>query len=294
MPDGALPAYSRASMLLPAVVPMTLEDLTPEAAFGDATGRGVRVAVVDSGIEAAHPMLEGCVAEELGGHVAAGPTGDLEVIAGAHDDAFGHGTACAGIIHAIAPEAEVVSVQVVGAGPPRPEAFELGLAWAVDRGFDVINLSLGTGRRSSALALHELCDRAYFAGSFVVTAASNAVRPTYPSLFASVASVACNLADDPRRFHFNPEPPTEFLARGVDVEVPWAGGGTTRVTGNSFAAAHLSGLAALVLSRRPHLRPFQLKTALWAAAANIREAPHLEAGRISRTTRAVRVSSGSP
>jgi subtilisin family serine protease len=84
--------------------------------------------------------------------------------------------------------------------------------------------------------------------------------------------VSCNLSSDPFRFHHNPDPPTEFLARGIDVEVPWTGHGTITTTGNSFAAPHISGIAALVLAKHPDLRPFQLKTVLWATSANVREA----------------------
>ncbi len=85
--------------------------------------------------------------------------------------------------------------------------------------------------------------------------------------------MACNLATDPFRFHYNPDPPTEFLAPGIDVELSWRGGGRITGTGNSDAAPHLSGIAALVKSKHPDLRPFQLKTVLWATAANVQEAP---------------------
>ena len=192
---------------------------------------------------------------------------------GPHEDVFGHGTACAGIIHALAPEARITSVRVLGPGlTGRAAAFHAGLVWAVDEGFDVINLSLGTTKREWALAFHEVCDRAYFGGSFIVTAANNVARVSYPSLYASVASVACNTSDDALRFHANPNPPTEFLARGIDVEVPWIGGGTTTSTGNSYAAPHIAAFAALVKSKHPELRPFELKSVLWATAANVAQA----------------------
>jgi subtilisin len=184
----------------------------------------------------------------------------------------------------------------------RAAAFLRGLAWAVDEGFDVINLSLGTTRKDWALPFYEICDRAYFTNSFVVTAANNVQRPSYPSLFGTVASVACNLSTDPYRFHFNPEPPTEFLAPGVDIEVAWKGGGRLLATGNSYAAPHLAGIAALVRSKHSRLRPFQVKTALWACAANVVDARQ-RAGRFgqstqrmtsSRATAALRVTDVQP
>jgi subtilisin len=253
-------------------------------AWGGATGAGVRVAIVDSGVDADHPRVGGRVDADGGVAARVSSDGSVVLVRGSHRDAYGHGTACASIVHALAPDASITSVQVLGPGlTGRAAAFLAGLEWAVDQGFDVINLSLGTTKRDVALELHDLCDRAYFAGSLVVTAANNVDRVSYPSLFASVVSVACNLSTDPLRFHANPDPPTEFLARGVDVEVAWRGGGTVRATGNSFAAPHIAGIAALVRSKHPELRPFQVKGVLWATAANVRAAPSARAGRISRT-----------
>ncbi len=158
------------------------------------------------------------------------------------------------------------------------------MSWAIEQEFDVINLSLGSRKRDFALAFHDLCDQAYFKGSFLTTAANNVNRVTYPSLFASVASVAANLSSDPYRFHHNPDPPTEFLARGIDVEVPWLEHGFITTTGNSFAAPHIAGMATLILSNHPNLRPFQIKTILWATSANVLEAAE-RAGRLSRVLR---------
>jgi len=236
--------------------------------------------VLDSGIDAAHPALEGCV--DVDGGVALELNGDKGVVErpGPHGDAFGHGTACASIIHRVAPEARITSVRVLGAGlGGRAAVFLHGLAWAIERRFDVINLSLGTGKRDWALPFHELCDRAYFQGCFVVTAANNAAGASFPSLYAAVTSVACNVAVDPFEFHANPDPPTEFLAPGIDVSVAWRDGGSRRVTGNSYAAPHLAAIAALIRSKHPELRPFQVKSVLWATAANVRAGQRLPADR---------------
>jgi subtilisin len=286
------PAWTRDSMAVQLPGITSLDQITPAWAWGGATGAGVRIAVIDSGIDADHPWLDGCVDVE-GGVAIARVEGEVTEEPGPHDDLFGHGTACAGIIHSFAPRAAITSVRVLG---PRlsgtSEVFLRGLAWAVERGFDVVNLSLGTRRRDWALAFYEVCDHAYFTGSFVVTAANNIMRPSFPSLYSSVTSVACNLSADPWRFHYNPDPPTEFLARGVDVEVAWKDGSTMRSTGNSYAAPHIAGLAALILSKHPELRPFQLKAVLAATAVNVRDEPSI-AGRITRATRATVVGRGT-
>lgn len=270
------PAWSKESAFLQLsdLFPGNLESpWSPEWAMGGATGAGVRVAVVDSGIEADHPLLEGCVDVDGAVDFSVDADGSVVTTPGPHTDVFGHGTACAGIIHALAPEATITSVRVLGPGlRGKAAAFHAGLQWAVDQGFDVINLSLGAGKRDWAFPFHELCDRGYFSNSFIVTAANNIQRASFPSLYASVTSVACNTSDDPLRYHFNPEPPTEFLARGIDVEVPWLNGETTVTTGNSFAAPHISGFAALIRSKHPTLRPFHIKSLLWSCAANVRDA----------------------
>jgi subtilisin family serine protease len=156
-------------------------------------------------------------------------------------------------------------------------------------------VSLSTTSRDWALAFYELCDQPYFRNSLIVTAANNVSSASYPSLFGSVVSVACNMATDRFRFHWNPNPPIEFLARGIDIDVAWRGGGRMRSTGNSYAAPHITGIAALIRSKHPRLRPFQLKSILWATAANVREArdqPVL-AGRFSRILRPVPTSAGA-
>lgn len=270
----ALPAHGRTSTVLRLDGATTMEDMSPAWAWGGSTGRGVRVAVVDSGIEADHPDLGDCIDRAGGIEVRLGPESTTSDHPGPHDDSVGHGTACAGIIHDLAPEASITSVKVLGSGlRGRAAVFLRGLAWAVEEGFDVINLSLGTTRREWALAFYEVCDQAYFSGSLVVTAANNLPRASFPSLYASVASVASSLSTDPFRFHHNPDPPVEFLAPGVDVSVPWRHGTRIDATGNSYAAPHIAGIAALIKAKHPDLRPFQLKTVLWATAANVREAP---------------------
>lgn len=280
---GSRPAWSRESGFLRAV--SGGNDFSPGWAFAGSTGAGVRVAVVDSGIDADHPFLDGAVDQAAAVEFRVAGDGQVMRLDGPHDDVYGHGTACAGIIHALAPGAVITSVRVVDESlRGKAAAFHAGLEWAVEEGYDIINLSLGAAKREWALAFHDVCDRGYFANSFIVTAANNVNRDSFPSLYASVTSVASNTSTDPLRFHFNPDPPTEFLARGIDVQVPWLDGTTITTTGNSFAAPHIAAFAALIKAKHPELRPFQIKTALWAASANVRDADPAASGRSARVT----------
>jgi subtilisin len=235
-------------------------------AWGDADGSGVTVAIIDSGVERDHPAVGGrlvrSVRVELDGSGAPVVLDDPEAI-----DVVGHGTACAGIIHSLAPAADIVSIRVLGPdNRGKGIVFAAGLDWAIEQGASVVNLSLSS--KSDALygTFHELADRAYFANVLLVSAANNFPGASYPSLFAAVLSVAAHDVADAAVFYYNPEPPVEFGAYGVDVDVAWKGGTRMLATGNSFAAPHIAGYAALIRSRHPTASPFEVKAILAAVA----------------------------
>jgi subtilisin len=246
-----------------------LDEITPEWAWGGSTGASVKVAVIDSGIDADHPA----VGERIGGYVAItdGPLGLLHDTE-PHEDSYGHGTACAGIIRSLASECELYSVKVLGSRlTGRGATFAAGIEWAVENGMDVANVSMGTTKKNFFGALHSLADRAYFKNTMLVTAANNMPVPSFPSLYASVISVASHeTTHDPYLFYYNPSPPVEFGAPGIDVRVAWAEGGWITATGNSFAAPHVTGIVAKILGKHPDLTLFQMKTVLRSLAANMR------------------------
>ena len=241
--------------------------LDKEWAWGGASGAGVTVAVVDSGVDAAHPAV-GAVDRAVALHW------DREAEAvvsteGPHEDLFGHGTACAGIIRHAAPEAAIWSVRVLGSRlTGKGVVFAAGLRWAISEGARVVNLSLSTGREDYFGLFHQIADEAAFAGVVLVCAANNVMAPTYPAEFSSVISVAAHDGRDPSALDANPAPPTDFGAPGIDVRVPWLSGSTIISTGNSFAAPHVTGLVARLLSKHPHLTPYEVKTVLRAVASN--------------------------
>jgi subtilisin len=266
--DEELPAWS-----LPASAEEALRVRSPwppevsrEWAWGGATGAGVRVCILDSGVELSHPLVG-----EVQRSVAVTKSEDGIVIA--DDDAgdlCGHGTACAGIVRMLAPDCELTSVRVLGAGYTGSAAVLMaGLEWAIEQRFDIVNMSLSTTKKQYVDRLHELADAAYFKRTMLVASAHNMPVDSFPWRFASVISVGSHESPDPYLVYANPSPPVEFFARGLMVEVAWLGGETITATGNSFATPHVAGICALILSKHPQLTPFQLKSALHLAAGNV-------------------------
>lgn len=244
-----------------------LERITPEWAWGGAQGAGVRVCLLDSGVDGSHPhigKLDGSL------QVVTDADGGLCVAETDPVDRAGHGTACASVIRLIAPAVSLTSVRVLtDAAYGSGAALLAGLSWAIDQGFDVINMSLSTTKTQFCATLRELADRAYFRRSVLVASAHNMPVQSFPWQFASVISVASHDEPDPMTYYYNPSPPVDFYARGVGVTVAWPGGGSKRITGNSFATPHITAICSLILSKHPTFTPFQLKSVLYQAAKNV-------------------------
>jgi subtilisin len=263
------PAWSLAREFVEAI---SLDNPLPDRvdrvwALDGATGKGVKVCVLDSGVEFGHPSVG-----ELAGAVSISLDEDDNAIAeeDTEGDLCGHGTACAGVIRSIAPEADLYSVRVLGAGfKGSGKVLLAGLRWAVEQDYDVINMSLSTTKRAFSELLRDIADAAYFKRTVLVASAHNMPVESYPWRFSSVISVGSHEEDDPLVFYANPDPPVEFFGRGVNVDVAWLGGSTITATGNSFATPAISAIAALVLSKHPRLTPFQLKSVLYLISSNV-------------------------
>jgi subtilisin family serine protease len=264
IPAWALDAEAAAGNRLTTAWPHAI---SREWAWGGSDGTGVRVCLVDSGVDAGHHLvgrLERAVVP------VEAEDGTLAIADDDAGDVSGHGTACAGIIRALAPGASITSVRVLGPDVTgSADDLLSGLAWAIGERFDVISMSLSTRKRSVVPDLHKLADDAYFAGALLIACAHNLPVESFPWRFASVLSVAGHAGSDPFEIHCNGAPPVEFYARGVDVEVAWSGGTTITATGNSFATPHLAGVCARIRGAHPGLTPFQIKQLLYLTATNV-------------------------
>jgi subtilisin len=272
MTEDPLPAWSlerEAALAARLRSPFPLAD-SREWAFAGSTGAGVRVCVIDSGVDGTHPRVGGISRAVC---FETGDDGERRAVEDTEGDLYGHGTACAGIIRSLAPDCELYSVRTLGRDLTGAGAVLIaGLEWAIDEGYDIINLSLSTTKSQFVADLHALADRAYFANTLIFAAAHNMPVQSYPWRFPAVVSVGSHSGTDPHEFYANPDPPVEFLARGVNVELAWLEHSTIHATGNSFATPHVAGLAALALAKHPGLAPFELKSLLRAAAGNVRSA----------------------
>ena len=240
---------------------LTLEQAREFLARG--TGAGIKVAVLDSGIDVQHPQLRRL---QLRDELAIVEEGlQLRVVENEPQDVFGHGTAIAAIIHEVAPEAQIGSFRVLGEHlRSRTAIIREGVRQALDRGYHILNCSFGCGREDHVLQYKDWIDDAYLRGRHVVAACNNVNyhKREWPGHFPTVITV--NFATPPHEsvIYFRSGTLVEFGARGQEIEVPWIGGGYKKVTGSSFAAPRVAGFLARLLSCGVTMGPLEAKALL--------------------------------
>ena len=230
-----------------------------ELAHQVAQGTGVVVAILDTGIDPRHPMLRSSI---IGGHDFVDgdddPTDYRDFVDndgdGYVDEAFGHGTHVAGIVHLVAPEARLLAVRVLDSdGRGDIVKIAAGVRWAVDHGAKIINLSLGSLRSSDALqnALEEAENR----GVAVITSAGNWGASTpeeFPARSSHAAAIAAvDATDHPATFSSFGQI-VALSAPGVGVRSAYPGGGYRLWSGTSMAAPFVAGTAALLAETHPN------------------------------------------
>jgi hypothetical protein len=229
-----------------------------------AIGSNVLVAVIDSAIDGKHPELAGAV------------VGEFDAI-GNHDKPHAHGTGMAGAIAAhrrlmgIAPGVRLLAIHAFSStATDSAEATSahilMGIDWAIRKGAQVINMSFaGPDDPILALALQKAHDK----GVVLIAAAGNLgpkSPPLYPAADPNVIAVTATDAKDQLLAQANQGPYVAVAAPGVDILEPAPNGGYQVTTGTSVAAAHVSGIVALLLERDPTLDAAAIRDILTSSA----------------------------
>ena len=231
-----------------------------------ARGGGTLIAVIDSGVDYTHPDLRGSVVEAFSGVTAAAsdPHGtEISGIIAAH-----------GIVRGVAPEANLLDVRVFASDRGRPSTattFNIvrGIDWALSKRARVLNMSFA----GPSDALLEASIKAAAAnGAITVAAAGNGgprAAPAYPAAYPGVIAVtAIDVADRPYTLA-NRGNYISIAAPGVDVLAPSGNHAHQIVSGTSYAAAHVSGIVALMVERYPTIDAEAARLALTAAAVDL-------------------------
>jgi hypothetical protein len=259
----ALQEQALKSAAAPQAAQYVLDKLHIAQAHRIATGKGVLVAVIDSEIDAKHPDLGGTIAKSfdaLGGEV----------------NPQEHGTAMAGAIAAhgrllgIAPGAELLADRAFGDTPGAAKgtsfAIYKGLQWAADNGARVVNMSFAGPADPT---LHRMLAAAYGKDMVLIAAAGNSgpnSAPLYPAADPDVIAVTATDSNDKLYPLANRGSYIAVAAPGVDILVIAPGETYEITTGTSVAAAHVSAVAALMLERKPSLKPADIRRIIMATA----------------------------
>ena len=232
-----------------------------------ATGKDVKVAVINSEIDRQHPDLAGAIAD------------NFDALPSDEKTAHPHGTGMAGAIVShrrllgVAPNARILGVRAFGVNTGGAQGTSMnivkGLQWAVDQGAKVINMSFA-GPKDPILqqAMQRLTDQ----GIILIAAAGNAgpkSPPLFPGADPNVIAVSATDVDNKTYKNANRGKYVAIAAPGVDILVPAPEGGYQLTTGTSVAAAHISGVVALMLERNKELKPAEVRSILTGTAKNI-------------------------
>ncbi len=265
------------SLVLPAGDPSqyTIERLHLGEVHQLVRGRNVSIAVIDSEIDASHPDLQGAIAERFD------PSGQPS-------RPHVHGTGMAGAIVAkshllgVAPDASIVAIKVFDDQRAGAEATSFnilkGLDYAVRRGVRIVNMSFAG---PYDVMMERKLREAYDKGIVLVAAAGNAgpkSPPLYPAADPSVIAVTATDYSDKPFAMANRGNYVAIAAPGVDIMVPAPGGVYQLTTGTSVAAAHVSGVIALMLEKRPELTPEDVRAVLVGSAKALAAAADNETG----------------
>ncbi|MEU6578338.1 type VII secretion-associated serine protease mycosin [Streptomyces sp. NPDC046805] len=247
--------------------PWSLQRILLDQLREQATGKGVTVAVIDTGVDDTNVQLHGGVA----------PGGDYVGSKGGTQDLEGHGTRVAGIIAArplkgtgfvgIAPDAKILSFRYTGGEQKQgnSQTMSEAIRAAVAKGAKIINISSDTANRQDNAQLRNAVAAAVNSGALIVAAAGNdgadgKSANTYPASYPGVLAVAASDRNDERAFFSQSGTFLDVAAPGVGMVSTVPKGGQCTADGTSFAAPYVAGVAALLKEKHPTWTAAQLTT----------------------------------
>ena len=246
-----------------------------ELAHTTTTGSGIKVAILDTGIDKNHADLS--IAGGVNFVVKRGSVNPSD-----WNDDNGHGTHVAGIVSAlnnnigvlgVAPDASLYAVKVLDRrGTGYLSDVISGLEWAINNNMDVVNMSLGTS--SDVQALHNAVDIATSAGVILVAASGNSGdgnsltnNVEYPAKYSSVIAVGATNSSDTVPSWSSDGLEVEVVAPGVAIRSTYKGNSYATLSGTSMATPHVTGVIALMLSAQ--ILPNDVRTLLSATSKDL-------------------------
>lgn len=226
-----------------------LKAINVEEAWQKTKGQGVKVAILDTGVNASHPDLAANIKE----------VADFTGSKSGAEDIQGHGSHCAGIVAGVenklgiigvAPQAELYCGKVLGdSGSGSYDSILKGIKWAIEKEVDIISMSLGSSTRPPE-ALHQLIKQAYDNNILIIAATGNENSAVcYPALYDEVIAVSAVDKSLQHASFSNHGVENEITAPGVDIVSTYKNGGYARLSGTSMATPMVAGAAALIIAR---------------------------------------------
>lgn len=232
------------------------------------TGAGVTVAVLDTGIDYNHPLLQGHL---LPGASMLNPESlPWERYDGQKNGVVGHGTMVSGIVLRVAPSARILPVRVLnGDGHGTARDVAKGIMYALQNGARVLNMSLSSPVRSKAV--DEALDAAQLAGVSCIVSAGNlgTDERQYPTARKEVLVVGAVDSNNIKPGFSNYGNALSVVAPGVGIRSTYLAGGYATWSGTSFSAPYVSGEAALILQLKPAFTGSDIKSAIRGMARSV-------------------------
>jgi subtilisin family serine protease len=249
----------------------------------------VRVAILDTGIDYDHESLAEFVNTDLG----------KSFVSNTFNDGNGHGTHVAGTIAStgsvsgVMQEADLIPVKVLSdEGSGSLSAIQKGILYAADQGADVVNMSIGGGGYSQAMA--DACQTAVNRGTVVIAASGNESNSSvsYPSRYDSVISVGAVDSNKQKANFSNYGSELDVVAPGVNIYSTYYGNRYNKLSGTSMASPHVAGVAGLMRSANRDISVNEVRSALINTAEDAGNSNYYGAGIVDAYRAVAEVDNG--